>query len=78
MDACSRRIIGWSIDISQKTELVVDALGMAILRRRPAAEDTICIPITARSTRRGHSGSGCARPGCSVPWVPSAIATTIP
>jgi putative transposase len=41
MDACSRRIIGWSIDTSQKTELVVDAIGMAILRRRPAANSTI-------------------------------------
>jgi putative transposase len=41
MDACSRRIIGWSIDVSQKTELVIDALGMAILRRRPAGQDTI-------------------------------------
>ena len=41
MDACSRRIIGWSIDCSQKTELVVDAIGMAILRRRPAGESTI-------------------------------------
>lgn len=41
MDACSRRIIGWSIDTSQKTGLVVDALGMAILRRRPAVRDTI-------------------------------------
>jgi putative transposase len=41
MDACSRRIIGWSIDASQKTELVTDALGMAILRRRPAEKDTI-------------------------------------
>ena len=40
MDACSRRIIGWSIDTSQKTELVVDAIGMAILRRRPAANST--------------------------------------
>jgi putative transposase len=41
MDACSRRIIGWSIDTSQKTELVVDAIGMAILRRRPAGNSTI-------------------------------------
>jgi putative transposase len=41
MDACSRRIIGWSIDVSQKTELVVDAIGMAILRRRPEASKTI-------------------------------------
>ena len=41
MDAYSRRIIGWSIDTSQKTELVVDAIGMAILRRRPAVNSTI-------------------------------------
>ena len=41
MDACSRRIIGWSIDVSQKTELVIDALGMAILRRCPTEKDTI-------------------------------------
>lgn len=41
MDACSRRIIGWSIDASQKTDLVVDALGMAILRRNPEGKGTI-------------------------------------
>jgi putative transposase len=41
MDACSRRIIGWSIDVRQETGLVVDALGMAILRRRPAGNSTI-------------------------------------
>jgi putative transposase len=41
MDACSRRIIGWSIDASQKTGLVIDALGMAILRRRPGGKSTI-------------------------------------
>lgn len=41
MDACSRRIIGWSIDASQKTELVIDALGMAMLRRRPGGNSTI-------------------------------------
>lgn len=41
MDACSRRIIGWSIDNGQKMELAIDALGMAILRRHPAAKETI-------------------------------------
>jgi putative transposase len=35
MDAYSRRVIGWSIDNHQKTTLVTDALGMAILRRKP-------------------------------------------
>jgi putative transposase len=41
MDACSRRVIGWSIGSSQKTGLVIDALGMAILRRRPDGNSTI-------------------------------------
>ena len=41
MDACCRRIIGWSIDTCQKTDLVIDALGMAILRRRPDGRETI-------------------------------------
>ena len=40
-DACSRRITGWSIDVSQKAELVIDALGMAIFRRRPETSKTI-------------------------------------
>jgi putative transposase len=47
MDASSRRITVWSIDSSQKTELVIDAIGMAILRRRPDANSAIL-----------HSGHG--------------------
>jgi putative transposase len=35
MDAYSRLIIGWSIAPHMRTELVTDALGMAILRRQP-------------------------------------------
>ena len=35
MDAWSRRIIGWSIADHMRTELVIDALGMATLRRQP-------------------------------------------
>jgi transposase InsO family protein len=35
MDAYSRLIIGWSIAEHMRTELVTDALGMAILRRQP-------------------------------------------
>lgn len=41
MDAYSRLIIGWSIAEHMRTELVTDALGMAILRRKPDAERTI-------------------------------------
>jgi putative transposase len=41
MDAYSRRIIGWSIANHMRTELVLDALGMATLRRRPETGNTI-------------------------------------
>jgi putative transposase len=41
MDAYSRMIIGWSIAHHIRTELVIDALGMAILRRRPEKDGTI-------------------------------------
>lgn len=35
MDVFSRLIVGWSIDDNMRKELVIDALGMAALRRRP-------------------------------------------
>ena len=41
MDAYSRLIIGWSIADHMRTELVTDALGMAILRRQPENNTTI-------------------------------------
>jgi len=41
MDAYSRRIIGWSIDARQDTDLVVNALAMAVTRRNPPTGSTI-------------------------------------
>jgi putative transposase len=37
MDAWSRRIVGWSMRDDLEAQLVVDAVGMAATRRRPAA-----------------------------------------
>jgi putative transposase len=37
LDTHSRRIVGWSIAPHMRTELVVDALEMAVWRRRPVA-----------------------------------------
>jgi putative transposase len=37
LDACSRRIVGWSMATHLRTELVVAALDMAVQHRRPAA-----------------------------------------
>lgn len=38
IDACSRYCVGWSMRDDLRTELVYDALGMAVTRRRPASE----------------------------------------
>jgi transposase InsO family protein len=35
-DVYSRRIVGWAMDSHMRTELVADALHIAIARRRPA------------------------------------------
>lgn len=37
IDAYSRRCVGWSMRDDLKAELVIDALGMAVSARRPAA-----------------------------------------
>ena len=39
LDACTRRIVGWAMANHLRTELVLDALNMALHRRRP--EDVI-------------------------------------
>lgn len=36
LDAYSRRLVGWAMESHLRTELVVDALGMALWRRQPA------------------------------------------
>jgi len=41
LDAFSRRVVGWSIADHMRSELVVDALQMAIWRRRPPPGQTI-------------------------------------
>jgi putative transposase len=41
MDAYSRLIVGWSLAEHMRTEVVTDALGMAILRRHPVSQSTI-------------------------------------
>jgi putative transposase len=38
LDTFSRRVVGWSIADHLRTELLVDALEMACLRRKPAAQ----------------------------------------
>lgn len=41
LDVYSRRIVGWQLDTHMRTDLVMDALEMAVALRRPAAGDLI-------------------------------------
>jgi putative transposase len=52
MDVYSRLIVGWSIDDNMRKELVIDALGMAIIRRRPQDQ-----PGDARTIAHSDHGS---------------------
>ena len=52
MDAYSRLIVGWSIAGHMRTELVTDALGMAIIRRQPEKQ-----PENARTVLHSDHGS---------------------
>lgn len=36
LDTFSRRIVGWSLGLDLKTQLVLDALNMALTQRRPS------------------------------------------
>lgn len=38
LDCFSRKVVGWSLRDNMEAELVVDALELAVIRRRPAAE----------------------------------------
>jgi putative transposase len=51
LDAHSRRIVGWQFASHMRTELVLDALQMAIYQRRPAAVDVELIAHTDRGSQ---------------------------
>src|SRR5256885_16430788 len=64
LDAYSRRLVGWAMATHLRTELVVDALQMAIWRRKPQAGlihhsdqgvQYTCLCLLARGWRRPRS-----------------------
>src|SRR5439155_995228 len=67
VDCYSRRVVGWSMRADLEAELVVDALEMAVARRRPGtglvhpSEPGAVHPVPARApcVRRDHRSSAC-------------------
>jgi putative transposase len=77
LDACSRRVIGWSIETTPTAALVTNALGMAIESRKPTA-GTLIHSDQGCNSPPGRSASAPRRPGSCPPWAASAPATTMP
>ena len=76
VDAWSRRVVGWSIADHIRQELVVDAVQMAIWRRRRPKARPLRIPTTGRNTPAGRSDGVCGPPDCSAQWAASATPMT--
>jgi putative transposase len=77
LDCFSRRVVGWAMADHIRSELVVDALQMAIWNRRPPPAPSITA-TTARPTPAGRSATDCGRQGCSARWATSGTSSTTP
>src|SRR5215203_1688780 len=55
LDTYSRRVVGWSMATHLRTEIVIDALQMAIARRKPT-------PGVVHHSDRGYSTPLCRSP----------------
>jgi putative transposase len=76
MDCYSRRIVGWALADRLRAELVVDALEMAVTRRRP--HERLVHHSRAASTRRWSSRSAAAPSGSTCRWAAAATASITP
>jgi putative transposase len=74
LDAFSRRIVGWSMATTLHTQLVLDALKMALWQRRP--NSVIHHSDKARSILRSSSANAVARQAFAPRWVRSETPTT--
>src|SRR4051794_17062440 len=79
VDAFSRKVVGWAMADHLRTELVLDAVGMAITTRKPP-EGTVhhTDRLNAPNTRPTSSARRCAPPACWPRWAGSARRSTTP
>ena len=77
VDAFSRKVVGWAMADHLRTELVLDAVGMAITTRKPPV-GTVHHTDRLRpvSTRPTSSARRCAPPGCWPRWGGSGRRST--
>jgi putative transposase len=78
IDCYSRRVVGWSMRPDLEAELVVDALEMAIARRRPKPGLVHHSDQGSPPTSRSASASAAARSASTARWAPRETASTTP
>jgi transposase InsO family protein len=79
LDACSRRMVGWSIAAHMRSELVADALRMAALTRGTTASTAWCsTPIMAASTQALSTATSAPNSASRNRWARPGTATTMP
>jgi putative transposase len=79
IDVFARRIVGWKVSSSARTDFVLDALEQALHARRPAGDrGLIHHAIAACSTCRSATPSGWPRPASNPRLAASATPTTTP
>jgi len=76
LDAWSRRVVGWSMASHLRTELVLDALGMALSQRQP--DGVIHHSDQGCQYTSIAFGSRCGEAKVRPPWARSGTATTTP
>ena len=76
LDAWSRKIVGWSMANHLRTELVLDALEMAIGQRRP--DDVIHHSDQGSQYTSLAFGGDAKKRACGRPWARLAMPTTTP
>ena len=79
VDVFARRIVGWRVSSSMRTDFVLDALEQALYARQPERDDApIHHPTAGRNTSVFATPSGSPRPASSPRSAARAIPTTTP
>ena len=78
LDCYSRKVVGWSMASYLRTELVVDALEMALWRRKPGAGLIHHTDRGAQYTALSHSPRGWRRSASSLRWEGRGQLWTMP
>jgi putative transposase len=76
LDVWSRRVVGWAMANHLRTELVLDALNMALGQCRP--RQVIHHSDQGSQYTSLVFGKPCKKPACGPRWVRSAMPTTMP